>query len=144
MSQTKPTSATTALEPGHSNLPQYELRLKVHKNRQYELELWQLPSPSTPRLKAPEYVASLKGAALRLVEARVLKRLARAKVNLGVLTAEKTKTWPIDDLIATMKTDKKAVAGRMRFILPTKLGEVALFDDVPEEQVRDVLKDAMS
>lgn len=100
MSQTKPKSATTALEPGHSNLPQYELRLKVHKNRQYELELWQLPSPSTPRLKVPEYVASLKGAALRLVEARVLKRLSRAKVNLGVLTAEKTKAWPIDEDLA--------------------------------------------
>ena len=49
------------------------------------------------------------------------------------------KQWPIDDLIATMRKDKKAVDGKMRFILPTKLGEVALFDDVPESEVRAVL-----
>jgi 3-dehydroquinate synthase len=49
------------------------------------------------------------------------------------------KQWPIDDLMATMRKDKKAVDGRMRFILPTKLGEVALFDDVPESEVREVL-----
>jgi 3-dehydroquinate synthase len=53
------------------------------------------------------------------------------------------KRWPVDDLIATMKTDKKAIAGQMRFVLPTKLGAVALFDDVPESLVREVLEDAM-
>jgi 3-dehydroquinate synthase len=51
--------------------------------------------------------------------------------------------WPIDELVQTMRKDKKAVAGRMRFILPTKLGEVALFDDVPEADVRAVLESAM-
>ena len=30
----------------------------------------------------------------------------------------------------------------MRFILPRRLGEVALFDDVPEEDVRQVLREA--
>jgi 3-dehydroquinate synthase len=49
--------------------------------------------------------------------------------------------WPADDLIAVMKRDKKADAGRMRFILPTRLGEVKLFDDVPEPLVRAVLGD---
>ncbi|HUR53658.1 MAG TPA: 3-dehydroquinate synthase [Gemmataceae bacterium] len=48
--------------------------------------------------------------------------------------------WPTDEMIAVMRRDKKADAGRMRFILPRKLGEVALFDDVPEELVRDVLE----
>lgn len=47
--------------------------------------------------------------------------------------------WPIDDLIDTMRSDKKSVAGQMRFILPRRLGEVALFDDVPESLVREVL-----
>lgn len=47
--------------------------------------------------------------------------------------------WAAEGLIATMRSDKKAVAGKMRFILPRKLGEVALFDDVPEEAVRQVL-----
>jgi 3-dehydroquinate synthase len=47
--------------------------------------------------------------------------------------------WPADDLLATMRKDKKAIGGKMRFILPTRLGEVALFDDVPETDVRDIL-----
>ncbi len=47
--------------------------------------------------------------------------------------------WPADDLIAVMRRDKKANAGQLRFILPRRLGEVALFDDVPEQKVRDVL-----
>jgi 3-dehydroquinate synthase len=53
------------------------------------------------------------------------------------------RTWDIEALLATMRTDKKAVAGRMRFILPRRLGEVALFDDVPEDDVRQVLRDTM-
>lgn len=48
--------------------------------------------------------------------------------------------WPIDDLLATMRSDKKAVAGQMRFILPRRLGEVALFADVPEADVIAVLR----
>ncbi len=48
--------------------------------------------------------------------------------------------WAIDDLLATMRKDKKALAGRMRFVLPRRLGTVDLFDDVPETQVRQVLE----
>ncbi len=47
--------------------------------------------------------------------------------------------WPVDDLLATMRRDKKAVAGRLRFVLPKRLGEVALFDDVPESDVSAIL-----
>jgi 3-dehydroquinate synthase len=48
--------------------------------------------------------------------------------------------WGADALIAVMRRDKKVAAGRLRFILPTRLGEVRLFDDVPEERVRTVLE----
>jgi 3-dehydroquinate synthase len=47
--------------------------------------------------------------------------------------------WPADQLIETMRSDKKAVAGKLRFILPCRLGEVALFDDIGENDVRSVL-----
>lgn len=47
--------------------------------------------------------------------------------------------WAIDGLIATMRSDKKSVGGKLRFILPRRLGEVALFDDVTEADVRQVL-----
>ena len=53
----------------------------------------------------------------------------------GLPTA--AKSWPIAELLATMRTDKKAMAGRMRFVLPRRLGEVALFDDVSEQEVID-------
>ena len=47
--------------------------------------------------------------------------------------------WSVEAMIAVMKRDKKAAAGRMRFILPRELGKVALFDDVPESLVREIL-----
>jgi 3-dehydroquinate synthase len=52
--------------------------------------------------------------------------------------------WPIDDLLATMRSDKKALAGRLRFILPTRLGEVRLFDDVADAEVRATLKELLA
>src|SRR5262245_1650435 len=47
--------------------------------------------------------------------------------------------WPVAELLSVMRSDKKNVAGRLRFVLPTRLGEVKLFDDVPETDVREVL-----
>ncbi|MBL8798601.1 MAG: 3-dehydroquinate synthase [Planctomycetia bacterium] len=49
--------------------------------------------------------------------------------------------WPIDGLLATMRSDKKSVAGQLRFILPRRLGEVALFDNCREDDVRGVLQE---
>lgn len=48
--------------------------------------------------------------------------------------------WTTDDMLAVMRRDKKAIGGRLRFILPTRLGEVRLIDDVPEQLVREVLE----
>ena len=48
--------------------------------------------------------------------------------------------WPADELIDVMRNDKKASAGRLRFVLPRRLGEAALFDDIPEAEVRQVLE----
>jgi len=42
-------------------------------------------------------------------------------------------------LLEVMRSDKKSVRGSLRFILATKLGAVALFDDVTEENVKGVL-----
>ena len=77
--------------------PQYELRLGVSTNSIWQLEIFQIPSAATPRLTSPEYVATLKGTALRLLENRVLKRLARARIQLGQLWPGKQKTWPLDE-----------------------------------------------
>jgi hypothetical protein len=102
-------TAATREKPGDAgpmlpfaNLPVYELRRRCLKKGagDYALEVWQLPSPATPRLDAPEFVASLKGAPLRLVEVRLNKRLARAKINVGAAVSEPERRWPLDEDLA--------------------------------------------
>jgi 3-dehydroquinate synthase len=88
-----------------------------------------------------EAVAAGMVCASRLAERRGLIQSDLTQRQIRLLQAfslpiAAEKKWPIDDLLATMRKDKKAVGGQMRFILPTKLGEVALFDDVPEADVR--------
>jgi 3-dehydroquinate synthase len=47
--------------------------------------------------------------------------------------------WPVDGLLATMRNDKKSIAGRMRFVLPRGIGAAELVDDVSPDDVRQVL-----
>ena len=44
-----------------------------------------------------------------------------------------------DEVLGRMRLDKKSVAGQLRFILPTRMGEVKTFSDIPESDVRAVL-----
>lgn len=91
-----------------------------------------------------EAVAAGMVCASRLAERRGLingdltERQIRLLKALGLPYAPMN--WPVDQLLAIMRGDKKALAGKMRFILPRRLGEVALVDDVPEEEVRQVLE----
>ena len=80
--------------------PQYELRMIVESTSVWRLEIWQIPSRATPRLKVPEQVATLHGSGLRMVENRLLKRLAKEKIVLGSLKPGKTKKWPLDEELA--------------------------------------------
>jgi 3-dehydroquinate synthase len=92
-----------------------------------------------------EAVAAGMVCASRLAERRGLVgddftlRLQRLLVRLRL--PPKPERWPGEPLLATMRSDKKALDGRLRFILPRRLGEVALFDDVPEADVRQVLSE---
>jgi 3-dehydroquinate synthase len=43
--------------------------------------------------------------------------------------------WPVAQLLETMRSDKKAVAGRLRFVLPSRLGAVELVDNIAEAEV---------
>ena len=47
--------------------------------------------------------------------------------------------WSADELIAVMYRDKKAEAGRLRFVLPDRLGHVELVSNVDEQLVREIL-----
>ena len=45
-----------------------------------------------------------------------------------------------DRLISVMQRDKKVQRGRLRFVLPTKMGHVELVGDVDEQQVRSAMR----
>jgi len=46
-----------------------------------------------------------------------------------------------DDLIGRMRLDKKNVSGQLRFVLPTRIGEVKVVKDVNEDDVRRVFNE---
>lgn len=92
----------SAIQPQFSGAPLYELRLEVAASGVWQLSVYQLPSPVTPRLTAPEHVGTLKGETLRFLEGRILKRLKQAKIQLGRMRAGATNSWPLDEESAVM------------------------------------------
>jgi 3-dehydroquinate synthase len=74
---------------------------------------------------------------LKMIPADVTERQIRLLERFKLPSAPNA--WPADDLIAIMLRDKKAQAGRMRFVLPRKLGEVAVVDNVDEAEVAAIL-----
>jgi 3-dehydroquinate synthase len=85
--------------------------------------------------------------ASRLAERRCLIGPDATARQIALLTAFRLPTalppelaFPPEPVLSAMRLDKKAAAGRLRFILPTCIGEVRLFDDVPEEDVTAVLR----
>jgi 3-dehydroquinate synthase len=76
---------------------------------------------------------------MNLISPEVTDRQVNLLRAFGLPTAPDPQ-WPADDLIAVMRRDKKAQGGQMRFVLPTRLGRVETFADVPEALVREVLR----
>ena len=72
------------------------------------------------------------------VSADVTARQVKLLEAVGLPTTADP-AWPVDALVEHMHRDKKAVAGRLRFVLPTRIGHVELVDGVPEADVRAVL-----
>lgn len=91
-----------------------------------------------------EAVAAGMVCASRVAERRgtITPDLTRRQIELlrafGLPTAPLSQ-WPIDQLLAVMYLDKKAEAGRLRLVLPVRLGEVGTFE-ADEGEVRDVLR----
>lgn len=76
---------------------------------------------------------------MNLIPREVTDRQVKLLRSFGLPTAPDPR-WPADDLIAVMRRDKKAQGGRMRFVLPTRLGRIETFADVPEALVREVFR----
>ncbi|HEY7425033.1 MAG TPA: hypothetical protein VH682_12450 [Gemmataceae bacterium] len=82
-------------EPASANEPLYELRLIVPKRGDPRAEVWQLPSTATPLFREPLRLASLTGRGWRLIEARLLRRLAQARIAVGSLTPGSQQNKPL-------------------------------------------------
>jgi len=69
----------------------------------------------------------------------------RDRQALADLVASLGPLPPIADLspahmIEAMQRDKKMIAGRLHFVLPTMVGATTIVDDVTEKEIRDALK----
>ncbi len=69
----------------------------------------------------------------------VIRRQDRLLEALGLPTRPAETGPAAEELLAVMARDKKAVAGRLRFVLPDRIGRVELVDDVPTDLVRRAL-----
>ncbi len=94
---TRSRKASSSPQSALTNQPIYELRLVVPRRGDPRVEIWEMPSPATPRLTEPEAVAALTGRAWRLVETRVLRRLAQARITFGDMTPGTRRSWPLDE-----------------------------------------------
>lgn len=81
-------------------MPKYELWVRTHGAEDLEMEIWQVPAPATPHIKAPVRIAGLRGRNLALVEHRVLRRLAKARIQLGGPLADARQIFSLDEDLA--------------------------------------------
>jgi 3-dehydroquinate synthase len=56
------------------------------------------------------------------------------------LPAERDQSWSVDAILEVMQRDKKAIAGRWRFVLPTRIGQVELVDDIEQSVLRMAMR----
>jgi hypothetical protein len=81
-------------------MPRYELWVRAHGPDDLELEVWQVPAPATPHIKAPTRIAGLRGRNLALIEHRVLRRLAQARIQPDTTVGRPRQTFPLDEDLA--------------------------------------------
>jgi 3-dehydroquinate synthase len=67
---------------------------------------------------------------------RIKKLIERA--GLPTQVAEKL---ALDEFMNILKLDKKVEEGKVNFVLPVRIGEVVVRNDVSEEMVREIIKD---
>lgn len=80
--------------------PCYELRASGRSSSEVEVEIWQLPTAATPRLRQPERTASLAGRPWRMIESRVTKRLRQSGISIAHIRKGQTAAFEIDEELA--------------------------------------------
>ncbi|MBI4552492.1 MAG: 3-dehydroquinate synthase [Candidatus Latescibacteria bacterium] len=75
---------------------------------------------------------------MNLLDGESVDRIARLIERAGLPIAPLA--LDIDGMLRTMTHDKKTVGGRLRFVLPTRIGAVEVVDGVTGEMIRDSLR----
>ena len=65
--------------------------------------------------------------------------LVRELVGMYDLPADVPSQLDVRDMISAMEVDKKAEAGRLKFVLPEAIGKVRIEDDVDRDMIREAL-----
>lgn len=78
---------------------------------------------------------------LQRIDGDFVRRQRELLSGLGLPTA--LQGCEVDALLAAMQRDKKVEYGKLRFVLPRRLGQVELVSDVPSDLVRSVWQDAL-
>ena len=75
-----------------------------------------------------------------LIDAELTARQKNLLEQIGsVIVLPDPSAYSVDQILSKMRLDKKTVGGELRFVLPTKLGNVTTFADVPEFDVSAVI-----
>ena len=77
---------------------------------------------------------------MRLADNTVFERQLSLIKRLGLPLQTGLKP---EEIVKTLYADKKVIAGRLRFILPTKIGEVIISDQVTEEMLYRILSEPL-
>uniref|UniRef100_A0A7C3MIV4 3-dehydroquinate synthase n=1 Tax=Dictyoglomus thermophilum TaxID=14 RepID=A0A7C3MIV4_DICTH len=78
---------------------------------------------------------------LKMCDFSVYERLKRLLLNFGFVV---NNPYKFEELIPFIQRDKKAFKGKLRFILPEKIGEVKIIDYLKEEDILRVMKEGDS
>ncbi len=85
--------------------------------------------------------ASRLAVQLGRIDAEITRRQVRLLKALHMPSQLPGKShWSTAEVIGRMRLDKKSEAGKLRFVLPTRMGNVELVDGVDEDVVRRVLE----
>jgi 3-dehydroquinate synthase len=76
---------------------------------------------------------------LHLIGREPVERIVDLLDKVGLPT--EIKGIPADGIINALGVDKKVKGGKVRFVLPEKIGRVVVRDNVPAKVVREALKE---
>jgi 3-dehydroquinate synthase len=74
---------------------------------------------------------------MNLADDTVLKRQESLLKRLG-LSLKDNELNP-NDIVRVLYQDKKTIGGKLRFVLPTRIGDVAITDEASDEVILKVL-----